>query len=189
MEFTSLSLVALACVGLTACGGTTKPMTLVEIDGAGASLASKMSSTDYTVPSILPISGSATYNGFADFEVMGVLRVGGDLEMTADFRLHDALSGRVYNLVSADEIAFDGELALNNSIINRDADVGTGSTYEVDMTGTLTDEDSRILVDATLIGDFKGPNYEFLEGRVAGIVGIDGALATITDGQFVAEKQ
>jgi len=174
-------------LGLVACGGTTTPLTFVEIDTAGGELFVRLESIPYTDPATLPTSASGTYDGYIGVEVANVDRVLGEMEMTASFAGAGDLSGRVYNVVGDDGIQYGGELDLDNSILDRTADPEFEFTFGMDMTGTLNGDGEDVVVDAYLIGDFTGLGHEYIEGLVDGLVTTGGFTEDITFGVFVGE--
>ncbi len=98
------------------------------------------------------------------------------------------MSGRVYNVVDADETRYNGELTIENSTIDRGADTRFEFTYGALVNGTLTADGNTVIVDAAMLGDFTGTNHQYVKGFVGGTVNINGSDLSISSGAFVGER-
>ena len=187
-ELTKFSiLTAASFMALTACGGTSTPLSFAEIDKEGLALSREIFETTYTDPSTLPTTGHAVYDGYMAATIADQYTVAGDLEMRANFANGGSFSGSVTNIVGEDESAYNGQLTLSNGAIDSGANPDTEWTYGMDMTGTLSGDQGSVVVNAGLLGDFSGTKHEYVDGAVVGSVEIDGQVQQITDGGFVGE--
>lgn len=180
-----------AILGLAACGGTTVPLppTLDEIADKGLALLETTEQLgDFTDPSTLPTSSSATYDGVMAVALSDGSEVAGEMEMNVNFSGTPTIDGRVYNIVDGNEVYYDGELDLGNSVVDRGANVAFEYTYGVEMTGTVTGDGSTVDVGAVMLGDFVGNNHQQTLGIVVGTVSVDNQDLNITEGVYVAGR-
>ena len=128
-------------------------------EGIGA-----LRSIAFTDPTTLPTSGGATYDGLMSLE-----NLVGEMTMTADFA-DDAISGSVTNFIIDDDTAVLGTLDIGSGAIDRTADTDTAYTFAADLTGELSieEEDGAYDIVGTILGDFTGPDHEYVEGSVIG---------------------
>lgn len=158
-------------------------------DQAGA-LEDRTENLPLTDPSVLPTSGSASYDG-----VIGLVSDGaggapedfaGELTLNVDFR-RDDLSGQATNFVTAGEERLDGTLAITGGDIARGTDPELEPTYAFDMGGTLSDTDGDdYRVDATGVGAFLGEDAEATFGFVGGEMISKNGTASL-GGAYVAD--
>jgi hypothetical protein len=151
-------------------------------EGIGA-----LSSKAYTDPTTLPTSGGATYDGLMSLE-----QIVGEMTMTTDFA-NDAISGSMTNFIDEDDSAISGTLTISSASdggIDRTVDTATAYTFTAELTGELSDEDGAYTIVSVILGDFTGPDQEYVEGSVIGF-----AIYTVSDeeidfsGHFGGEQQ
>jgi hypothetical protein len=143
----------------------------------------EISSLAYTDPQTLPITGEATYDG-----IMSLDSLVGLMTMTADF--DDAsIGGSVTNFIDEDDTEISGTLNINSGPggINSDADTSSEYTFYADLTGELSLEDETFAIKGEILGDFTGPEYEFVEGSVIGTATFEGETENF-DGHFMGTK-
>jgi len=172
---------------LTACGGSSEPLSFLSLAETGAGLAEEVATIPYTDPSTLPTSDSATYGGAMLLDVVELGTAVGQMTLTANFK-NSTVSGNVRNIFTADEEAMSGSLDIANSPIDRTADIVNFYTYEASLTGELTDSNGIYDVDATMLGDFTGTDHRYVEGIVVGGVEFEGEDYDILNGEFYGER-
>jgi len=190
MTILKLAACGASLVALAACGGSSTgsaPQTFSEQLSEGDALAITLASIEYTDPTTLPVSGSATYSGYLGVDAGELGQAIGQMSLTASFA-SDSISGNVRNVVAEDEEQLSGSLSISGGTIDRTADTDIEFTFAADVDGTLTGEDGDFVVDAELLGDFTGENHQYVEGPVGGTVTFDGQDFNINDGGFVAER-
>lgn len=146
----------------------------------------------------VPVSGSATFEGFASFTTKSdyeaayaeALEDGdpfprdifiaqhpaivSDLTMTADFEA-GTIEGRAHDFEGAGGAEVEGELAIANGRIDP---VDGGPHFEADLDGTLTEDGTDVAYDGEFIGHFVGDDAQGL--RASGE-----ALATSAAGEEI----
>lgn len=141
----------------------------------------------------LPTSGSASYSGLTQLEldVTGDddRSLIGDITFDVSFAAADGSSfdATATNFTDANDGAYTGVLLLSNGTIYRLTGPTAGTTLDGIMDGQLTGPNGEILqVDAVLVGDFYGANWQYLVGDVSGTADLDGLNASV-DGTFSSE--
>lgn len=168
-------MIAAACIGLTACGGSS---------GNSSGVLSTGILTDVEVPAAAMPSGSATYAGKWGIgaEESDVVVVG-DLNMVAAFD-SNTITGTVSNLTGDDN---GTTLVLGNSL-----DVLTninGNKIQGTANGTLTLGRENYVVNSSLQGAFGGTAAQIAIGETyATVKNPDGSTDDFS-GLFAAEKQ
>ncbi|MBL4811894.1 MAG: hypothetical protein JKX69_05930 [Rhodobacteraceae bacterium] len=156
------------CIFAVGCGGSSEPV-LDDLDRlvAISEMLDNSFYLDETPIANMPISGSATYDGYA------VILVGdagqpavddyfdddnfvlGDFQMTANFGT-GAVDGEMTDFIGfgnrLEGQTFSGEISVNGAI-----DSAQGNLFEADYSGGLTDrEGDTMYIDGELYGEFLG---------------------------------
>lgn len=127
----------------------------------------------------LPMSGSATYDGFIAFSGVGVDESFiGDLSLDVNFA-NNSISGSATDFLDNSENAYTGTLVVDGGAIDRSADPQTDVQFDADIGGTLADGGASRTIDGELKGYFVGSNQSAVVGSVSGTVG-GGASGTAT---------
>lgn len=104
----------------------------------------------------MPTTGSATYNGFATLliDTPTDSALAGDARIAANFGTR-TLSGDMTNFIGSVDgspyTAFNGSLAIRNGQIG----VSTASSFNGDLTGTLSSSQDVVRVDGDVSGNFR----------------------------------
>ncbi len=191
----SLALVA-ATGGLSACssdggdgGGSIggDAPTFEELAIEAADLVDTYDDVNRALPSDMPTSGSARYDGVAAFSSTAVnpdtIVTDPDslasVTMTADFTSSD-ISGRVYDFQSAQDVDIDGELVITEGTID-------GAGFSADVGGSLTEDGVDVSYDGSIVGGFLGEDAEAIEGYGAAVATPEGGDPYVVRGVFVAD--
>ena len=191
----SLGLVAVAACsdgGSGGSGGEDRP-TFDDLADLGDAIDAESLALDYTQPTTLPGSGSATYEGMVALDTVivdGSLQDSpdliGELTMTASFG-SNAIGGQATNFVSETDETFDGTLPITDGLISRNVDVEEEYTFGAIMDGELTDEGGDTYDFFTdLSGDFLGTDYGYVYGSAEGVA--CAATCSPIEGQFIGER-
>ena len=176
-----------AILTLTACGGSGGSQTFASLLAQGDAIADEINTIEFTDPSTLPASGSATYDGFIGIQASNLGEALGEMTLRANFATN-AITGDVSNVVTADDEPLIGTLAISNGAIDRSADIAVEYTYGADIDGQLTGEEGVFVVEGDLLGDFTDTDYQYVEGIVEGTVTLDQTTFPIISGGFVGER-
>ena len=185
MEMRPLRSVALSAtvVALSACGGTTVPMTFAERESSYVQASSALSFTggvpaNPTLLTGVPTSSSKTYSGqmalivrnsgtAADITLTqnalsseGII---GDINLTANFMTNGGtLTGSATNFVDSNNSEVVGTLTLFNTVINRNniAPIPENVSYTANISGTLTGTPAggTANLNGISLGGFAEPN-------------------------------
>lgn len=132
------------------------------------------------------LSGTATYDGVAYFDVDGPAvpdpqRVRGAMSVDVDFDQNlPVIDGTINKFISEDDQSLKGALTFNvEDSATYIPDPNRSIEFNVDLTGTLQAPGSNSTqnIDARIFGVFAGENGEFLNGAIddaAGRVQING---------------
>lgn len=171
---------------LAACGGSSsdnddKRPSFEQLASRGNALEARLGALEETT--VMPTTGSATYNGVAAFDMGrdGTDDMLSELALQANFA-DSTVGGKFSNFVTSDGSQMEGELNVANSVMNQQA-------FDAPVTGTLHDGAESSTFDGTMNGVFLGANADAVSGTMNGSV--EGTLAngaTEFDGNFVAEK-
>lgn len=139
---------------------------------------------DATLPTTLPSSGSFTYNGVIGARLpqpVGDLEVLGDLQLNMNFS-SDTFSGTAQNFIDENSDTYSGILGIRNGDIDNNVNIATDYTFVADINGTLVDNVNDVyIIDGDILGDFYGPNYDWVAGRVDGTIDTPGGIVPLND--------
>jgi hypothetical protein len=149
-----------ATLGLGACDEVTvvDELSYAELAAENAAMVRRVTDLPVTAAADLPVTGSATYEGYAalDMQTERATAMVGEVEITADFDdatlsgTMDEFQGRVNG--SAEQ-ELEGELTLSDG----DIGIGTPSGFTVEVEGELEANNGDVLaVDGTVLGSFRG---------------------------------
>lgn len=149
----------------------------------------------YTALADVPVSGSASYDGYLYGELANgsdaiTDSVIGELTLSVDFDPDDtAFSGSVRDFIDADGGDLTGNLQISGGALDRSGNAADDATIRrVAADGVLTDAQGRALeIGLKLEGDFLGSDHDAIGGEVLGSVTTDGATQDF-DGGFIAER-
>jgi len=150
--------------------------------------------SDFSSTAVVPITGSATYDGFlyGDISDDGNAPTDsliGALELDVSFGSDTSFSGAVTDFQNADNVALSGSLTIVGGDFDRDGNPASDATIQgVAVSGILTDPDGTTYdLGVALEGDFLGSTAEAIGGAAIGGVSVDGVDQDF-DGGFIAER-
>ena len=180
-----IAIPALACVTLTACGGSSTGVSSFDtIATKGQQLIADYGTEAVTDVGSMPVSGSATYNGAAAYssqfsnaaDISINATTVSDISLSANFAA-STITGVADNFHTrvSPNISLDGQLNLVGTI--------TGNTFSTNLNGTVTETISGMTGDAAALnglslpvvysgnttGEFVGSNAGALRGVGTGI--------------------
>ena len=148
---------------------------------------------EYTSLSMVPTTGSATYDGF----VSGVLSntsddvtdtLIGDLSINVSFDGSEMISGVADGFLDDSGNHLSGEIILSGGELDRAGDPNVDATLTFDGSGQLTAANGdTIAIDADFAGDFLGDEFEAVGGEALAQVTVDGATQSF-GGSFIATR-
>ena len=180
-----IAIPALACVTLTACGGSSTGVSSFDtIKTKGQQLIADYGTAEVTNVGSMPVSGLATYNGAAAYsrEYSDIVDISeyattvSDISLSANFAT-SKITGVADNFHTrvSQNISLDGNLSLDGTI--------TGNTFSTNLNGTVTETLSGYTGDEAVLngislpvvysgnttGEFVGSNAGALRGVGTGI--------------------
>ena len=191
---------------LAGCGGgsATTPMdtpmlkptssTEAAMQSAQAAMISDYSPIEYTPLALIPVSGSAVYDGYLSGNLLNsndglTDTIIDEMSLTVGFTNSSVnVLGSASNFRDEDVAPMTGILTFSNRDLDRGADITSDITLKLNANGTLTDADENDLIFGTQVqGDMLGTDYNAVGGFVYGVVTHNGAEQNI-DGKFIAER-
>jgi len=171
---------------LAACGGSSSDNdderpSFEQLASRGNALEARLGALEETT--VMPTTGSATYNGVAGFDMGGdnASDMLAELSLQANFA-DSTVGGKLSNFTTSDGSQMEGELNVADGIMNQQA-------FDANVSGTLRDGAESSTFDGTMNGAFLGANADAVSGTMNG--SMEGTLAngaTEFGGAFVAEK-
>ena len=156
-----------ALVLVAGCGGTgqsTNPTWRVD---RASDLAAALFTENISDPARLPVTGRAIYAGFGtlDLAIRGTTQSYiGDLNLSVEFSgTAEPISGTLHHFDG-----LTGALDISNGNLDRGADTDVDYTFGADVDGILTNNGGDYVIDASLLGDFRGRNQDGVTGVVFG---------------------
>lgn len=185
---------------LSACGGTSTPLTFAEVTAQANSLEAQyladFNSNNWTPLNTLPTTDTAAYSGSIGFgapgdtNVSSVADIGllGEMTVTADFD-DSSIIGTANNFyTTTGGTSYSGELDIN-LFLDRSVNLSTHYGIAGDVIGTLSCCDQSIDFDMDVLADFYRANGEVIIGEMSGTTTFSGSgSAYPTLGLFMVEK-
>ncbi len=191
--FIQIIIISLASAQLSACSATngddgtdeteivdvidTSFEDLLTVATAAGSDAIEIYHEGFTPEGALPTTGSAIYNGYVnswhnerddDGVLTHVTDTIGEVSLSASFADND-ISGRIYNLSSAETGKIGGELTGTGDI----SQVFGGNIFDMDMSGTLVIDGARGDYTGEMDGTFYGEDGDLVMINVEGELDFD----------------
>lgn len=158
--------------------GSSDERTLQDALRGAEQLLAEVALLDFSQASDIPLSGSASYEGYIVADSPG-LDNGfiGDLAMSVDFGT-SAITGTASNFLDEAETNYSGTLNVSNGSINRTANPATDFQFAADLDGVISGGGQDYTFDSDLRGSFVGTNQDAMLGEVGGTIS-NGTLGTV----------
>ncbi len=145
---------------------------------------------DIIDPSDLPATGTASYEGTMGFVPDSETALLGNMTLAVTFSTN-TISGSADEFVDNAGNGYAGTLRMTDGILYRLTDLSTQYSYEAEIDGTLRGtQGDDYSVDAQVIGDFYGDDYEYAAGLVMGTLETpDGTVTMSGDNSFFATER
>ncbi len=167
-------------------GGGNEPGVVTELARLNAmrveasELVADFAPIEYTDLTSIPVSGSATYEGYISAQLSNTTddvtdTLIGQLHLNVSFEAGDMVTGEADGFLDDAGASLNGSVVLSQGSLNRGGDPNVDATFIFRGAGDLHDADGRTLTLSTVFeGDFLEDGYTAVGGDILGQVTVEG---------------